>query len=278
MLQALRSHWPEYACEALGLGAFMVSACLFGALLEYPPSPVHRLLASPAERRLLMGLAMGATAIAIIYSPWGRRSGAHINPAVTLTFFRLGRIGRWDAFFYVVAQFVGGVAGVALSAVLVPMALADERVNYVVTVPGPQGWVVAAIAEAAISFGLMSVVLALSSDPRSEPYTGVVAGALVVAYIAIEAPYSGMSMNPARTAASAVVGRMWTAWWVYFVAPPAGMLLAAEAHVRRAGWARVACAKLRHDPRQRCIFCGAPPSNAPIAIPTNDPLQKGRLL
>jgi aquaporin Z len=149
-----------------------------------------------------MGLAMGTTAIAIIYSPWGKRSGAHINPAVTLTFFRLGRIDRWDAFFYVVAQFVGGAAGVALSAVLVPMALADERVNYGVTIPGPEGWVVAAIAEAAISFGLMSVVLALSSDPRSEPYTGVVAGALVATYIAVEAPYSGMSMNPARTAPS----------------------------------------------------------------------------
>jgi len=272
MIRALRSHWPEYACEALGLGIFMVSACLFCTLLEYPPSLPHRLLASPIVRRLLMGLAMGATAIAIIYSPWGKQSGAHINPAVTLTFFRLGRIDRWDALFYVVAQFVGGVAGVAISALLAPMALADERVNYVVTVPGPEGWLVATVAEAAISFGLMSVVLALSSDARSEPYTGVVAGILVAAYIAVEAPYSGMSMNPARTAASAIIAQTWRAWWIYFVAPPAGMLLAAEVHVRRAGWARVACAKLRHDPRVRCIFCGAAPADSPLSLPSHDPL------
>src|SRR5215469_1799131 len=83
-LTCLRLHWPEYLMEAGLLGAFMVSACLFGALYESPHSPVRQAIASQVLRRLLMGLSMGLTAIAIIYSPWGEQSGAHINPSVTL--------------------------------------------------------------------------------------------------------------------------------------------------------------------------------------------------
>jgi aquaporin Z len=257
MVQALRLHWREYSFEALGLGMFMVSACLFGALLEYPASAAHQAIPDALARRVLMGVAMGATAVGIIYSPWGRRSGAHINPAVTLTYFRLGRVPFWDACFYIIAQFAGGAAGVLVSRWTAPGAVMHPSVNYVVTVPGTAGVAAAAAAELAISFGLMLAVLTVSGNRRSAPYTGLVAGALVAVYIALEAPYSGMSMNPARTAASAVVARVWTASWIYFVVPPLAMLLAAEVHVRARGWARVGCAKLHHDNRIRCIFCGS---------------------
>jgi aquaporin Z len=267
--QAARSHWPEYLCEALALGAFMASACLFTVLLEYPGSRLHSALPSPAVRRVLMGIAMGATAIAIIYSPLGRRSGAHMNPAVTLTFLRLGRVAPRDALGYVLAQFVGGAAGVVLAASLAPMALVHPSVNYAVTVPGTAGWVVAAVAELVISFALVVVVLTMSHRPRSAPYTGVAAGALVAFYIAIEAPYSGMSMNPARTAASALSAGVWTAWWVYFLVPPIAMLLAAEAYLRTTRRAQVGCAKLHHSKRVRCIFCGFVPD-------TDGPMERRR--
>src|SRR6266699_4232453 len=106
---SLRTHWPEYLMEAGLLGAFMVSACVFGALYEFPQSPVHQAIGSGLLRRLLMGMSMGLTAIAIFYSPWGKQSGAHINPSVTFTFFRLGKVKLWDAFFYIAAQFTGAV-------------------------------------------------------------------------------------------------------------------------------------------------------------------------
>jgi aquaporin Z len=71
MRGALKLHWPEYLMEAAALGLFMVSAGLFGTLLGYPRSPVHLAVPDPLLRRALMGLAMGLTAMAIIYSPWG---------------------------------------------------------------------------------------------------------------------------------------------------------------------------------------------------------------
>jgi aquaporin Z len=98
-----RTHWPEYLMEAAGLGIFMVSACGFGTLLEYPASPVRQAIPDPLARRALMGLAMGLTAIALVYSPWGKRSGAHLNPAVTWTFWRLGKVAPRDALAYPLA-------------------------------------------------------------------------------------------------------------------------------------------------------------------------------
>ncbi len=100
--------------EAALLGLFMVSAGLLGTLLEYPRSPVHQAIPDAFLRRLLMGLAMGLTAIGLIYSPWGKQSGAHFNPAVTWTFWRLGKVKLWDAIWYTVAQFAGGLYAVVL--------------------------------------------------------------------------------------------------------------------------------------------------------------------
>ena len=108
-------HWPEYAIEAFCLALFMVSAAAFATVLQHPASP-WLLQTMPAFlARLPMGAAMGVTAIAIIYSPFGRRSGAHMNPVVTLTFLRLGKIRGIDACFYVLAQFIGGVAGIGVA-------------------------------------------------------------------------------------------------------------------------------------------------------------------
>jgi len=118
MISALRSHWRLYLMEAGGLATFMISACLFVALLEYPASSVHQSLTDPVLRRVLIGAAMGATAIGIIYSPIGQRSGAHFNPAVTLADAALGGL-RWrEVPGYLLAQVAGAFAGVAVAHVM----------------------------------------------------------------------------------------------------------------------------------------------------------------
>src|SRR6266511_164176 len=257
MREALQHHWPEYLMEAAGLGLFMLSACVFATILGHPASPVPQAIADPFARRLLMGMAMGLTAVGIIYSPWGQQSGAHLNPSVTLSFFRLGKVEPWDALFYVIAQFTGGIAGVLLAAALLGPVIAHPAVNYVATAPGMAGAGIAFLAEFGISFILMSVVLQVSNTPHLARFTGLFAAALVTIYIAFEAPLSGMSMNPARTFGSALAAQLWTALWIYFIAPPLGMLLAAELHRRQPGAHAVICAKLHHHNRKRCIFrCG----------------------
>jgi aquaporin Z len=257
MRDAIARHWPEYLIEAGGLGLFMLSACAFATLMEHPASPVRQAIADAMLRRVPMGLAMGLTAIGLIYSPFGQRSGAHFNPAVTSTFFRLGKVGRWDYALYVVAQCVGGLVGIAVAAAILADRLGHPAVRYVATIPGAGGPVAAFLAEATISFGLMLVVLVVSNTPHLARYTGLCAGALVATYIVLEAPFSGMSMNPARTLASAVPSGTWPLLWLYVAAPLAGMLVAAETYLRLVRPAGPRCAKLHHTHDQPCIFrCG----------------------
>jgi aquaporin Z len=252
MLRRLRHHWPEYLIEAWALGTFMVSAGVFTTLIEHPDFGIRDLLPDAALRRVLIGLAMGATAVALIYSPWGKRSGAHMNPAVTLTFWRLRRMHGADAVSYAIAQFAGGILGVLFVDFLLGDRFAAPPVSFVVTQPA-HGVALAFALEALISGGLMATVLAFTSRARLAPFTGLAAGALVALFIAVEAPYSGMSMNPARSFASAAPAGLWNALWIYFVAPPLGMLGAAAVHTRFG--VRAGCAKLRHTGRERCIHC-----------------------
>src|SRR6266704_2126830 len=134
-----RRHWPEDLMEGAELGLFMISACLFVALLEHPGSPVRQALPDPFLRRVLMGIAMGTTAVAIVFSPLGKRSGAHFNPAVTLAFWRLKKVESADAIGYAVFQFIGGVAGVAVAGLLLRGRVAHPSVRYAATLPGKWG-------------------------------------------------------------------------------------------------------------------------------------------
>jgi aquaporin Z len=256
MRDALKARWPELLIEATLLGLFMLSASVFCVLLEHPSSAVSAALPDANLRRALMGLAMGATAVALIYSPWGKRSGAHMNPAVTLTFWRLGKVKTPDALLYIGSQFLGGLMGMGIAAFLLKERVADPAVRYVVTSPGSQGAPIAFLAELFISFTLMTTVLASSARPRLAPFTGILCSFLIFLFITFEAPISGMSMNPARSVASAVPAGDFMSLWVYLVAPPLGMLLAIEA--RRAGGAAASafCARLSPHGRARCPFCG----------------------
>ena len=254
MNSALQKHWPEYLMEATELGLFMFSACAFTVLLYHPSSPVAQTIHDGVLRRLVMGIAMGGTAIGIIFSPLGKRSGAHFNPSVTWTFFRLGKIGAWDAAFYTLFQFAGGIAGIMVASITLGNSVAHQSVKYATTLPGPDGPIIAFLAELLISFILMSVVLRVSNTKRFARWTGIFAGALVATYITIESPISGMSMNPARTFSSAVSAHIWMSLWIYFVAPPLGMLLAAEVYQRLNAGRAIVCAKLHHHNNQRCIF------------------------
>jgi aquaporin Z len=221
-----------YMIEAICLGIFMVVATLTTTALQLPTSPLHQAIEAPLLRRLLIGIVIGITAITIIYSPWGKRSGAHLNPAVTLTFWRLKKIRTTDAAIYILAQCLGGICGIWVVGLLIGETIANPAINYIVTVPGSAGELAAFGAEFLLSFGLMTLVLQVSNRPQISQLTGLFSGILLAIYITVEAPLSGMSMNPARTLASALPAGVWHGFWIYLIAPPLGMQLAAEIYLR----------------------------------------------
>ena len=188
-----------------------------------------------------------------------------MNPAVALALLRLGKLNARDATGYAVAQFTGGVLGMAAGALLLGGAIADPNVHYVLTEPGAYGELGAWLGEFVIACVMMSVVLAANGVPRLAPHTGWFAAGLVALFVTFEAPLSGMSLNPARTLASALIANSWKGFWVYTTAPVAGMLVGVE--LRR--WMtrdRACCGKLNHDASVRCFLeCACLEANRSIS-------------
>lgn len=195
-------------------------------LIEYPGLPFHEHLHSALLRRFLVGLSMGLTGLYIFTSDFGKASGAYINPSITLVRYWLHDISLRDSIFYTIFQLAGGAAGLYLVYILFPQKMSAPSINYIVTMPGKAGTAVAFIAETVLSFLLMIVVLFTEKGELSK-YTPYFVSALITIYITFEAPYSGMSMNPARTFSSAIVAGRWQAFWLYCMAPTVGMFLGA---------------------------------------------------
>jgi aquaporin Z len=259
--------------EAGELGLYMFFACAFATLLQHPASPIRYFIVSAVFRRALMGLAMGAMVIAIVMTPWGKQSGGHFNPAITFTFYRLGKVEFWDALFYATGQFLGAIGGVAIATYALRGAPENDAIWYAVTVPGVYGSAIAFVAELTISFILMTTILFVSNRETLARYAPYFVGALYTTYITFETPLSGMSMNPARTFGSAFHASYWHALWIYFIAPTLGMLAAAELFLRVRG-APPPCAKLHHANNMRCIFLHCGYQQHPPRIFNSEEIQK----
>jgi aquaporin Z len=227
MKASFKKNWKHYLQEALGLAIFMISACFFGTLLESQEGYLHHLIADSFLRLVLMGLAMGTTALFIFYSPLTAPSGAHINPAVSLGFLRIGKMCPWDFLFYCLFQAAGGITAVYIMQLLLGTSLINPPVNSVATVP-VSGTIPALVTEFSIAFATMAMVLFTSHHPRLKKFTRIFAACMVVAWVILAGPVSGFGMNPARSFASALPANIWTDFWIYLLAPVAGMLSAAE--------------------------------------------------
>lgn len=169
-----------------------------------------------------IALAFGFVVLAMIHA-LGHLSGAHINPAVTVAFWWVGRFPGSEVIPYIAAQCAGATLG---SLVLVNAV--GHVGNLGATVPGiPIG---AAFAiEWLLSFVLMFVIMAVATDERVANGSAGLAVGLTVGFCALMGgPLTGASMNPARSLGPAVVGDLWQSHWIYWAAPVTGMLASAR--------------------------------------------------
>jgi aquaporin Z len=240
----------EHAAEAVGTFLLLTVGLSVVVVIFSDRSPVDDWLPEPWLRRLAAGTVFAGTATAIVYSRLGRRSGAHINPVVTLAFLRLGKLEVRGAAGYLGAQVAGALAGAAL----VRLAWGEwaDSVHVGSTAPGRGGPAAAFLAEVAMTALLVTLILHFVDRPRLMPWTGLAAGALVVLMVVVLAPVSGTSLNPVRSLAPAVVSPFYGWLWLYLVAPPLGALVAVAAYRRSRGTVR--CAKLFPPDQQRCHF------------------------
>jgi aquaporin Z len=252
--EALKTHWREYLMEAAELGVLMFCICLSASLLYSSASPVKSLSLSSTTKGFLMGVLTAIATCLIIRSPFGRRSGAHFNPAITLTYFFLDRVHRWDALHYMAAQFAGAMVGVFIAHEILGERLAAVPVCYVITTPGGYGNLIAFVAEFSLAGLLMGVVLFATNHRALGRFSPFIVALVTVFYYAFCPSLSGFSVNPARSFSSAIFAMIWQGIWIYFVAPCLGMLAAASMYVRIEGRQKVYCAKVFHDLHSICPF------------------------
>jgi aquaporin Z len=247
----MRRNLSAYLSEFAGTAIMLFIGVSAVAFMWGPGSPVPA-VPNAALRRLLTGILFAGGATAVVYSPLGQISGGHINPAVTLAFWRLGKVPARDAVIYVVMQFLGAVAGAYAAGVA--WGGLTRGVQYAATVPGDgYSWAGALAAETAITFLLVFLIFVCVNKPKLAPRTGLLAGSLVALLVMIEAPVTGTSLNPARTLGPAILATNYTGLWIYFAGPLAGALIAAAAFTGQWGKQTV-CAKLYHTEKYPCPF------------------------
>ncbi|HEX5399729.1 MAG TPA: MIP/aquaporin family protein, partial [Verrucomicrobiae bacterium] len=224
----MKKPWPIYLSELIGTALLILVGLSFVILDFGAGSPVVAWLPDAGIRRLITGFLFGATGALIAVSPVGKLSGAHINPVVTLAFHLKGKLSPRDTFGYILAQFAGAVAG-ALP--LLFWGQMGRSVDFGATVPGNGRTIWAALwGETYTTAGLIVGLLVFLGHKRLRPFTPLLFPLLYAVMVYVEAPLSGTSTNPARSVGPSAIAGVWTAWWIYFVGPLAGMLIGVGLH------------------------------------------------
>jgi aquaporin Z len=247
-------HWPEYGAEFLGT-ACLVFFGLSAVVFDFAPDlPMSHWIPSASTRLLINGLLFAGSGSLVALSPLGRLSGAHINPSVSLAFWLGGKMRLCDFAAYVVAQMLGGMAG-ALALVFAWRGHAASVRNGM-TLPG-DGWPLWIVfdCEVFLTGLLVFLIFVFVSSHRLLRFTPLMNWLVVATMVWLEAPISGTSLNPARSFGPALMTGVWTAQWLYFVAPPlGGMLGLAAFHLFMPAWRCLVSGKLVHAPNYRSIF------------------------
>jgi aquaporin Z len=219
--------WAMFISEFLGT-ALLVAAGVSFVILDFGTgNPVAALLPGQGIRRLITGFLFGTVGATIALSPVGKVSGAHINPVVTLAFWMKGKMSGPHALGYVVAQLAGGILG---AWPLLLWGKMGTSIDFGATLPGAgySSWQ-AASGEIVTTFALIAGLFLFLGHSRLRAYTPALFPFLYALMVYWEAPVSGTSTNPARSLGLAVMAGNWRDWWVYWIGPLLGTLLALAA-------------------------------------------------
>jgi aquaporin Z len=247
-------HWPEYVAEFLGT-AFLVFAGLSAVIFDFGKGlPPTLLLPDAGIRRLITGLLFAGSGSLVAISPFGKLSGAHINPSVSLAFWAHGKMHLIDLIGYIVGQMLGALFGEAI--LVLAWGHYAPTVMDGMTLPGPGYplWLVF-VAEMSCTCLLVLAIFLFVSSSHLMRWTPLMTWLLVATMVWLEAPISGTSLNPARSLGPALFAWIWRAQWLYCTAPPLGALLAVGVY-RLVVWSKrdVLTGKLFHAPQYRSVF------------------------
>lgn len=218
-------HWTEWLCELAGTAFQLFVGFTVVAFFEAPHAPGRSTIPSAGWRLVIIGACFGILAAIVAVSPVGRRSGAHLNPAVTFGFFLRKHTHLADLIGYALGQLCGAlIAAAGLRWVWSSWA---AQIGNARTQPGPgtPAWEAVGI-EAGLTMALLFVVFNMVSSPRTARWTPTVVTAVLSGLIWVGAPYTGASMNPARTLGPDLVSGAYPVLWVYLVGPLVGAALA----------------------------------------------------
>ena len=228
--------------ELIGTGLLLLFGLSSVILMFGEGNPLEPLIPSTTVRRVLNGFIFASIGSLIAVSPVGKISGAHINPIVTLGFWTFGKLTGRSAVGYVLAQFTGALLG------CLPLLLwgsMGRSISFAATVPG-EGYstLTVILGEVLATFALISTLCILLSSRRLRRFTPRVLPFLFAVMVPLEAGISGTSVNPARSFGPSVISGVWDGWWIYWIGPLLGGLIAIVVCGRLAR--RIEVAKLYH--------------------------------
>lgn len=211
--RSFQTEWRRYAAELLGTLVLVLGGTTAIVAAGRADAPVL----------LVAAFAFGLSLLAGLYA-FGEVSGGHFNPVVSLAMFLDKRLPADDLIAYWVFQFLGGI----FASVILLIATNQDDVASTATKPSSDG--TAFLIELVFTTIFVLVILQAS---RSEVFGSSALVAIPLTLLAVHLaaiPFSGSSVNPARTFGPDLVGNTWTGIWIYFIAPPLGAALAWAIH------------------------------------------------
>jgi aquaporin Z len=225
-------HWRLYLCEAVGTVLLMVVGIVTNTLFLAPGSPAAAILiAHPLLQTALCGLCFGGAGGLASMTRFGKVSGAHLSPSVTLAFTLSGKLAIPDMLGYFAGQIAGACVGTGLVFLMGAMLPSwngwVRAVHYAATIPTPllaPGW--ALLTELVVTLGLVIVLYRVAASPRLRWFAPWTAGLYFFLANPVFAWISGDSTNFARTLGPAMFSGDMSFLWLYLIAPLLGSALA----------------------------------------------------